>query len=117
MAELGAAEGDIAEAVAALKDQDGPPLVVHGSWDLIQTLLQHELIDEFRLWTFPVLVGSGKRLFAEGTVPSGLQLIDSTTSTTGVVISTYRPGGQVTLGSFAFEDPTDDEVERRRGLE
>jgi dihydrofolate reductase len=109
-------EGDVADAVATLKQQDGPDLQVQGSWNLIQTLLQHELIDEYRLWTFPVLVGPGKRLFADGTVPAGLELVDSATSTTGVVMATYRPAGQLTLGSFAFEDPTDEEVVRRTGL-
>jgi dihydrofolate reductase len=109
-------EGDVADAVATLKQQDGPDLQVQGSWNLIQTLLQHELIDEYRLWTFPVLVGPGKRLFADGTVPAGLELVDSATSTTGVVMATYRPAGQLTLGSFAFDDPTDEEVVRRTGL-
>mgnify|MGYP003398082278 FL=1 len=89
---------------------------MHGSWNLIQTLLQHGLVDEYRLWTFPVLVGPGKRLFADGTVPVGLQLVDSATSSTGVVMATYRAAGQLTLGSFAFEDPTDEEVARRAGL-
>jgi dihydrofolate reductase len=109
-------EGDVADAVATLKQQDGPDIQVQGSWDLIQTLLQHELIDEYRLWTFPVLVGPGKRLFADGTVPAGLELVDSAVSTTGVVMATYRPAGQLTLGSFAFEDPTDEEIVRRTGL-
>jgi dihydrofolate reductase len=109
-------EGDVADAVATLKQQDGPDIQVQGSWDLIQTLLQHELIDEYRLWTFPVLVGPGKRLFADGTVPAGVELVDSAVSTTGVVMATYRPAGQLTLGSFAFEDPTDEEIVRRTGL-
>ena len=89
---------------------------MHGSWNLIQTLLQHGLVDEYRLWTFPVLVGPGKRLFADGTVPSGLELVDGATSTTGVIMATCRPTGKLTLGSFAFEDPTDEEVVRRAGL-
>jgi dihydrofolate reductase len=109
-------EGDVADAVATLKQQDGPDIQVHGSWNLIQTLLQHGLVDEYRLWTFPVLVGPGKRLFADGTVPAGLELVDSATSSTGVVMATYRPAGQLTLGSFAFEDPTEEEVARRAGL-
>jgi dihydrofolate reductase len=94
-------EGDAADGVAALKRQDGPELQVHGSGDLIQTLIRHELVDEYRLWVFPVLVGPGKRLFAEGTVPAGLKLVDSTVSTTGVVIGTYRPAGRLVTGSFA----------------
>jgi dihydrofolate reductase len=93
--------GDAAEAVAGLKEQDGPELQVHGSGDLIQTLLRSNLVDEFRLWVFPVVIGSGKRLFAEGTVPAGLKLADSIVSTTGVVMGTYLPTGEINLGSFA----------------
>src|SRR5688572_17297242 len=74
-------EGDVAEGVASLKKEDGPELQVHGSGDLVQTLLRHELVDEFRLWTFPVVVGRGKKLFADGTMPAGLKLVDSTIST------------------------------------
>jgi dihydrofolate reductase len=93
--------GDAAEAVAGLKEQDGLELQVHGSGDLIQTLLRSNLVDEFRLWVFPVVIGSGKRLFAEGTVPAGLRLADSVVSTTGVVMGTYLPTGEINLGSFA----------------
>jgi len=93
-------EGDVPEGISALKKQDGPELQIHGSGDLIQTLLRHELIDEFQLWTFPVVVGKGKRLFADGTLPSGLKLIDSQISTTGVVIGTYVPAGELVTGSF-----------------
>ena len=92
--------GDAAESVAELKQGDGPELQVHGSGDLLQTLIGADLIDEYRLWIFPVLLGPGKRLFAGGTVPAGLRLIDSTTSTTGVVISTYAPAGKIVPGSF-----------------
>ena len=94
-------EGDAAEGVAALKNRNGPALQVHGSGNLIQTLLRHNLVDEFRLWVFPVVIGSGKRLFADGTIPAGLKLIDSKISTTGVVIGTYEPGGELVTGSFA----------------
>ncbi len=93
-------EGDVAEAIARLKEQDGPELQVHGSSNLIQTLLRHELIDEFRVWIFPVVLGSGKRLFGGGTVPAGLELVDSRTSTTGVVFLTYTPAGEPRYGSF-----------------
>jgi dihydrofolate reductase len=96
-------EGDAAEGVAALKQEDGPELQVHGSGDLIQTLLRHGLVDEYRLWVFPLVIGSGKRLFADGTIPGGLKLVDSTVSTTGVVIGTYEPAGEVVTGSFALE--------------
>jgi len=94
-------EGDVAERVVELKKGDGPELQVHGSGNLIQTLLRHGLVDQFRLWIFPLVIGSGKRLFADGTVPAGLRLVDSTVSTTGVVIGTYEPAGEVIPGSFA----------------
>ncbi len=109
-------EGDIAEAVAQLRAQGGPDILVLGSSDLIQTLLEHDLVDEFRIWTFPVVVGPGKRLFGQGTAPAGLQLVDSRTSSTGVVMVTYRQAGNIDHGSFAFGNPTDEEVERRRHL-
>ena len=94
-------EGDAAEGVAALKNGNGPALQVHGSGNLIQTLVRHNLVDEFRLWVFPVVIGSGKRLFADGTIPAGLKRIDSKISTTGVVIGTYEPAGELVTGSFA----------------
>ena len=96
-------EGDVAEGTAALKQQDGPELQVHGSSHLIQTLLRHHLIDEFRLWVFPVVVGSGKRLFSDGTMPGALKLVDSKVSSTGVSIGTYEPAGDIPIGSFALE--------------
>jgi dihydrofolate reductase len=94
-------EGDVAEGVARLKQEDGPELQVHGSGGLIQTLMANGLIDQYRLWVFPVVLGTGKRLFADGTIPSALHLTDSTVSTTGVVIGTYEPAGEVQTGSFA----------------
>ena len=68
----------MAEGIAALKKGDGPELQVHGSGNLIQTLMRHDLVDEYRLWVFPVVIGSGKRLFADGTIPAALKLVDST---------------------------------------
>jgi dihydrofolate reductase len=109
-------EGDVAEAVAKLKAQGGPDIVVQGSSDLIQTLLRHDLVDEFRIWTFPVVVGPGKRLFGSGTTPRGVQLVDSKTSSTGVVMATYRRAGEIDLGSFEFDNPTEEELERRARL-
>jgi dihydrofolate reductase len=93
-------EGDAGEGIAKLKQEHGPELQVHGSGNLIQTLLRHDLVDQFRLWVFPVVIGSGKRLFSDGTIPSGLKLIDSKVSTTGVVIGTYEPTGEIVTGSF-----------------
>jgi dihydrofolate reductase len=95
-----ALEGDAAEALARLKAEGGPELQVHGSGNLIQTLLARNLVDQFRLWVFPVLLGSGRRLFADGTVPAGLRLVDHQVSTTGVVMGTWEPAGEVVTGSF-----------------
>jgi dihydrofolate reductase len=93
-------EGDAAEAIAAVKKEEGPELQVHGSGNLVQTLLKNELVDRFHVWTFPVVIGSGRRLFADGTVPGGLKLVDSMISSTGVVIGTYEPAGPIEVGSF-----------------
>ncbi|MFC6018720.1 dihydrofolate reductase family protein [Plantactinospora solaniradicis] len=93
-------EGDVADGIAALKQEDGPELQVHGSANLIQTLLRHNLVDQFRLLVFPVVLGSGKRLFSEGTVPAGLKLVDSKVSTNGAVICTYEPAGGIAFGTF-----------------
>lgn len=109
-------EGDVAEAVARLKEGDGPEIQVPGSSDLIQTLLRHGLIDELRLWIFPVVLGTGKRLFAEGASPSALRLAESKVSTTGVVMATYEPVGELDTGSFALEEPSEAEIRRREGL-
>lgn len=106
-------EGDAAAAVAALKRESGPDLLVYGSANLVQTLLARDLVDEFQLLVFPVLLGDGKRLFAGGTLPRALQLVESRTSTTGVVMATYRPAGAVRTGSFALQDPTPAELTRR----
>ena len=105
--------GDIPSEIARLKNGDGPELQVQGSWGLIQTLLAASLVDEFRLWLFPVVVGSGKRLFGDGAMPSGLKLVDIKTSTTGVVMATYRGDGELVVGSFALDEPTDAEIRRR----
>jgi dihydrofolate reductase len=93
-------EGDAADGLAALKQEDGPELQVHGSSNLIQSLLRHNLVDEYRLWIFPVVIGSGKRLFSDGAITAGLRLVDSKVSTTGVVIGTYEPAGEIAIGSF-----------------
>jgi dihydrofolate reductase len=93
-------EGDAAEGIAELKKGDGPELQVHGSGNLVQTLIRHDLVDEYRLWVFPVMIGSGKRLFGDGTIPAALRLLDTTVSTTGVVIGTYEPAGELVTGSF-----------------
>jgi len=108
--------GDVAEYVEALKREDGPEIQVHGSPGLIQTLLGHDLIDELRVWIFPVALGSGKRLFGDGTIPVALRLVDNTVSTTGVTINTYARAGQIEIGEMDFEEPTEAELARRERL-
>jgi len=93
-------EGDVAKAVAALKEPPGSEIQVTGSGDLIQTLIEHDLVDEYRLWVFPVVLGEGKRLFAGGAVPAALKLVDTKTSSTGVAIHTYERAGAIQFGSF-----------------
>jgi dihydrofolate reductase len=110
-------EGDVAEYVKRLKGEDGPELQVHGSPGLIQTLLEHDLIDEYRLWIFPLAIGTGKRFFGAGTMPIALKLVDSNVTKTGVTINVYERGGEIDTGSFEFEEPTEAELERRKRLE
>lgn len=108
--------GDIVEEIKKLKFQNGPFIQVHGSINLIQTLLKNNLADEIQLWTFPVTVGRGKRLFGDGTIPVGFKLLESRISETGVIISTYKPDGDLRTGSFALENPTEAELKRRENL-
>ncbi len=110
-------EGDVADYVRELKGEDGPELQVHGSPGLIQTLLEHDLIDEYRLWLFPIALGAGKRFFGDGTIPVALKLTESKVSKTGVTINVYERAGEIDTGSFEFEEPTEAELERRRRLE
>jgi dihydrofolate reductase len=94
----------------------GPEIQVHGSPGLIQTLLQHDLVDEFRLWIFPLVIGTGKRFFGDGTIAGALKLVDSRVSNTGVTINTYERAGEIDPGSFEFDEPTEAEIERRLRL-
>jgi dihydrofolate reductase len=107
-------KADVVEGIRKLKSEPGNELQVHGSGDLIQTLLRHGLIDDFRLWIFPVVLGTGKRLFASGTVPTRLRLVETKTSTTGVVLQVHQSMGSPDYGSFMLEPPTAAEIERRR---
>lgn len=93
-------QGDVVEAIKKLKAQDGPDLQVYGSGNLVQTLLKHDLVDELWLKIFPITLGSGKRLFAEGTIPAAFKLIDGKVSTSGVIIASYERAGEVKTGSF-----------------
>ena len=92
--------GDVVAAIQKLKTLDGPDLWVWGSGNLIQTLLKNNLIDRMHIWTHPVTLGTGKKLFAEGTQPQSLKLVDSKISTTGVIIATYEPAGPLKTGSL-----------------
>lgn len=96
-------ERDVPDQIRRLKEQEGPEIQVHGSSQLIQTLITHDLVDRYFLKIFPVLLGTGKRLFGDGTVPAGLRPVDSKTSTTGVIIATYERAGEIRSGSFALE--------------
>ncbi len=96
---------DVVKEITRLKGLDGSELQVHGSSNLIQTLLEHNLIDELHLWIFPVAIGNGKRLFGEDTNPSNFKLLDSKTSSTGVIIATYEQSGALKTGSFALDNP------------
>lgn len=93
-------KGDAAEEIKKLKEQDGPDLQVHGSGNLIQTLLKHDLVDELWLKIFPVTLGSGKRLFDTGTIPAAFTLVESKSSPSGVIIASYKRAGEVKTGSF-----------------
>jgi dihydrofolate reductase len=94
---------NVVQEIRKLKEQNGPELQVHGSANLIQTLLKNDLVDEFRLKIYPVTLGKGKRLFAEGSIPAGFTLVDSRTSPKGVIVTTYVRAGGVKTGSFAIE--------------
>lgn len=92
--------GDVVNEIKKLKQQDGPELQVHGSANLIQTLLAHDLVDEFWLKIFPVTLGPGKRLFDKGTIPASFELIESQSSPSGVIIANLKRAGEVKTGSF-----------------
>ncbi len=91
---------DVVAKIKALKEEEGPILQVHGSGKLIQTLLKNDLIDELRLRIFPVTLGTGKRLFAEGTIPAAFELIESKAFPNGVIIANYKRSGEIKTGSF-----------------
>jgi dihydrofolate reductase len=96
--------GDVAAETAKLKEQPGNELQVHGSGGLAQTLIEHDLIDEYRLLFFPVHLGSGKKLFRDGAKAAALRLISATTTGSGVIIATYQPAGPVRYGSYVLPD-------------
>lgn len=108
--------GDAVSAILDLKTQPGPDLQIIGSGQLIASLQAASLIDEYNVWTFPVVLGQGKRLFGETAKPSALRLVRSQVSGTGVVMSTYSPDGDIRPGSFANMEPGVKELARRRKL-
>ncbi|MCW4463285.1 dihydrofolate reductase family protein [Sphingomonas sp. BT-65] len=108
---------DVPAALRELKRQDGPDLLTQGSSELLQTLLAEDLVDELRLMIFPIVLGKGKRMFGEGAQPAGFRLVKSAVSPSGVIIAAYERAGAVETGSFAMEEPTQAELERRAKLE
>ncbi|RUX20854.1 dihydrofolate reductase [Mesorhizobium sp. M2A.F.Ca.ET.042.01.1.1] len=105
---------DIVARLKEIKQEDGPDLLIQGSGDLIKTLLANRLIDEIRLMIFPLLLGKGKRLFGDNAVPAAFKLVKSQATTTGVIMATYERAGEIRTGSFAQQEPSQAELERRR---
>ena len=105
--------GDVPAEIAKLKQGEGPDLLTQGSSVLLQTLMAHDLIDEYRLMTFPVVLGAGKRVFGGSARPGALKLVSSTVSTTGVTMNSYRRAGDIKIGSFQMAEPSAVEVARQ----
>ena len=101
LAAVRVSNGDVAEKVARIKQQEGPDLHVWGSSDLLQTLIKHDLIDTFWLMIYPVTLGGGKRLFAEGTIPAAFKVTESIVGSTGVILVNYERAGAVQTGTVA----------------
>ncbi len=95
--------GNVAEEVSRLKEQPGRELQVHGSGKLAKSLMRHDLIDEYNLLVYPVVLGAGQRLFEEGCLPTSFELTDSSTTEAGTAIHTYRPAGRPEYGTFALD--------------
>jgi dihydrofolate reductase len=107
---------DTVASLQTLKGEDGPDLLIQGSSELLQTLWKHGLVDEFSVLIFPVVLGKGKRLFGDGSVPVGLKLVKSQAYPTGVIVANYAPAGEVKTGDFQLAEPSEAELERRRKL-
>jgi dihydrofolate reductase len=99
-------KGYVAEEVAKLKAQGGGEIQVHGSGNLLQTLLRRDLIDTLRIWQFPVVLGTGKRLFGEGTIPGSFRLVDTQLTTTGAVLHVYERAGPLRYGEVEVGQET-----------
>lgn len=108
---------DTAGALRRLKQEGGPDLFTQGSSDLLQTLFAEDLIDELHLLTFPILLGRGKKMFGDGVIPAGFRLIESSVTPKGVVITSYARTGKVETGSFAADNPSEEELARRATIE
>lgn len=107
---------DVAESIRELKKGEGPMLLTQGSTELLHLLFEHDLVDELRLLVYPVVLGRGKRLFSDGSVPRALTLARSAISPKGVIVATYERAGEIRIGSYAPEKPTPAELERRKSL-
>jgi len=107
-------KGDIVQNLRKLKEEDGSDLLVYGSGKMVQTLLANDLVDSLHLWTYPITLGKGKRLFAEGTKPASWKLVDATVSSIGIILGRYEPAGEVKTGSFNVDEPSKAELERRK---
>ena len=109
--------GDAVDEVRRLKASDGPELHIWGSSELLQTLMAAQLVDEFRVWVYPVVLGKGKRLFEEGVPPFGLTLVESRSTSKGVLLNTYRPAGPLPDMSAQPDNPSEAELARRKKWE
>ena len=108
--------GDVVEEVRRLKASDGPALHIWGSSELLQTLIAFELVDEYRMWVAPVVLGEGRRLFQNGVPPRALTLVETRSTPKGVLINTCHPAGPLPRGSARPETPYKAELIRRRKL-
>jgi dihydrofolate reductase len=108
--------GDAVDQVRRLKASDGPELHIWGSSELLQTLIAAQLVDEFRVWIYPLILGKGKRLFEDGVPPLGLTLMESRPTSKGVLLNTYRTVGPFATGSPQPDNPSDAELARREKL-
>ena len=106
---------DIADA-RRLKQEDGPDLVTQGSTELVHALLAHDLVDAMSIFTVPVVLGGGKKLFADGSAPHSFKLIESRVSSTGLIIGRYERDGEIRIGDTALDTPSDREVARQERM-
>jgi len=108
--------GDVVDEVRRLKASDGPALHIWGSSELLQTLIAAELVGEYRIWVFPLVLGEGMRLFENGVPPGRLALVETRSTPKGVLINTYRPAGSLPQGPFHPDNPSNAELARRKKL-